>query len=138
MKVGTQPQGLFGCNETEGNASKISPFLDLTCDVTYGHVMAIPRGTQSRVTAIEQVNPENRVHGQHANAEAAPAELVASPLYGVAMLKIAMELKKADARPVDELITGVLTRMRLDEAEFRRFLEANGGLLRAIAQKRYA
>ena len=58
-------------------------------------------------------------------------------LIGVAMLKIAMELKKADARPVDELIHGVLTRMRLDEGEFRRFLEANGGLLRAIAQKRY-
>jgi hypothetical protein len=54
------------------------------------------------------------------------------------MLKIAMELKKADARPVDELITGVLTRMRLDETEFRRFLDANGGLLRAIAQRRYA
>ena len=89
--------------------------------------MAIPRGTQSRVTAIEE-----------AQSTTAPAELVASPLYGVAMLKIAMELKKADARPVDELINGVLTRMRLDEGEFRRFLEANGGLLRAIAQKRYA
>jgi hypothetical protein len=67
-----------------------------------------------------------------------PLEVAASPLYGVAMLKIAMELKKADARPVDELIHGVLTKMRLDEGEFRRFLEANGGLLRAIAQKRYA
>ena len=126
MKVGTQPQGHFACNETEGNASKINPFLDLTCDVTYGHVMAIPRGKQSRVTAIE------------AQSEAVPADLIASPLYGVAMLKIAMELKKADARPVDELIHGVLTKMRLDEGEFRRFLEANGGLLRAIAQKRYA
>lgn len=69
---------------------------------------------------------------------ALPNEVAASPLYGVAMLKIAMELKKADAKPVDELITGVLTRMRLDENEFRRFLEANGGLLRAIAQRRYA
>ena len=87
--------------------------------------MAIPRGKQSRVVALEA-------------AENLPAELVASPLYGVAMLKIAMELKKADARPVDELIEGVLTRMRLDEGEFRRFLESHGGLLRAIAQKRYA
>ena len=67
-----------------------------------------------------------------------PRDVSASPLYGVAMLKIAMELKKADARPVDELIEGVLTRMRLDEGEFRRFLESHGGLLRAIAQKRYA
>ena len=89
--------------------------------------MAIPRGKQSRVVALEASQTENL-----------PAELVSSPLYGVAMLKIAMELKKADARPVDELIEGVLTRMRLDEGEFRRFLESNGGLLRAIAQKRYA
>ena len=89
--------------------------------------MAIPRGKQSRVVALES-----------AHTEVVPAELSASPLYGVAMLKIAMELKKADARPVDELIHGVLTKMRLDEGEFRRVLEANGGLLRAIAQKRYA
>lgn len=88
--------------------------------------MALPRGKQSTVVSLET------------QSEALPDEVAASPLYGVAMLKIAMELKKADARPVDELIHGVLTRMRLDEGEFRRFLEANGGLLRAIAQKRYA
>jgi hypothetical protein len=89
------------------------------------------RGKQSSVVSLESQQ-------QQAVAEAVPSELSASPLYGVAMLKIAMELKKADARPVDELITGVLTRMRLDETEFRRFLDANGGLLRAIAQRRYA
>jgi hypothetical protein len=88
--------------------------------------MPIARGKQSRVVALDA-----------AQTEAVPAELSASPLYGVAMLKIAMELKKADARPVDELIVGVLTRMRLDEKEFRRFLDAHGGLLRAVAQKRY-
>lgn len=88
--------------------------------------MAIPRGKQSRVVALEAQD-----------TQPLPGELVASPLYGVAMLKIAMELKKADAQPLDELIHGVLTRMRLDEGEFRRFLEANGGLLRAIAQRRY-
>ena len=65
-----------------------------------------------------------------------PAALEASPLFGVAMLKIAMELKKADARPLDELVTGVLARMGLPEAEFRAFLESNGGLLRSIATKR--
>ena len=112
-------------NGTCGKASKIKPFVDQSCHVTYGHVMAISRGKQSRVVALEA-------------AQQVESELVASPLYGVAMLKIAMELKKADARPVDELIEGVLTRMRLDEGEFRRFLESNGGLLRAIAQKRYA
>jgi hypothetical protein len=89
------------------------------------------RGKPSSVVYLESQQ-------QPVVAESVPAELSASPLYGVAMLKIAMELKKADARPVDELITGVLTRMRLDETEFRRFLDANGGLLRAIAQRRYA
>ncbi len=91
--------------------------------------MPIPKGKQSRVVALETA--------QSVAAEAVPQEVAASPLYGVAMLKIAMELKKAEARPVDELIEGVLTKMRLDEGEFRRFLESNGGLLRAIAQKRY-
>lgn len=67
-----------------------------------------------------------------------PARVADSPLYGVAMLKIAMELKKADARPLDELVTGVLVKMRLPEEDFRSFLSANGGLLRTIAQrKRY-
>ncbi len=65
-----------------------------------------------------------------------PPEVETSPLYGVAMLKIAMELKKADARPLDELVGGVLAKMGLDEAVFRQFLEANGGLLRSIARKR--
>lgn len=91
--------------------------------------MPITRGKQSQVVALESA--------QSQTSETVPQELSASPLYGVAMLKIAMELKKADARPVDELIKGVLTKMRLDEAEFRRFLDSHGGLLRAVAQKRY-
>ncbi len=87
--------------------------------------MPNPARKPTRVAVLESAQSE------------VPQALSASPLYGVAMLKIAMELKKADARPVDELITGVLTKMRLDEADFRSFLEANGGLLRSIAQKRY-
>lgn len=71
-----------------------------------------------------------------APSHAVPVEVARSPLYGVAMLKIAMELKKADARPVDELITGVLTRMNLPENDFRDFLRLNGGLLRTIASTR--
>lgn len=87
-------------------------------------VTAMPngRGRSAKVVTLEQSD--------------VPAALEASPLFGVAMLKIAMELKKADARPLDELVTGVLARMRLPESEFRAFLEANGGLLRSIATKR--
>ena len=67
-----------------------------------------------------------------------PLEVAASPLYGVAMLKIAMELKRADARPLDEMVKSVLDRMHLPEDAFRQFLASNGGLLRTIAlKKRY-
>ena len=67
-----------------------------------------------------------------------PKEIAASPLYGVAMLKIAMELKKADSRPLEELVSSVLQRMHLPEEDFRQFLASNGGLLRTIAlKKRY-
>lgn len=79
------------------------------------------RGRTAKVVTLEQ---------------SAPAALEASPLFGVAMLKIAMELKKADAQPLDALVNGVLARMNLPETEFRAFLEANGGLLRTIAAKR--
>jgi hypothetical protein len=59
-----------------------------------------------------------------------------SPLYGVAMLKIAMELKKPQPRALDDILTGVLQRMKIPEEQFRDFLAENGGLLRAIAQRR--
>ena len=65
-----------------------------------------------------------------------PHEIAASPLYGVAMLKIAMELKKADALPLEELVSSVLKRMHIPEEDFRQFLASNGGLLRTIALKR--
>ena len=59
-----------------------------------------------------------------------------SPLYGVAMLKIAMELKKPDGKDLDEILSGVLERMRIPEPEFRAFLSRNQGLLRTLARKR--
>jgi hypothetical protein len=64
------------------------------------------------------------------------AEVTASPLYGVAMLKIAMELKKPGAPGLDEILQGVLARMRIPEREFREFLAQNGGLLRIIAGRK--
>lgn len=71
-----------------------------------------------------------------AREDEAPAEVEDSPLYGVAMLKIAMELKKPGAPALDEILSGVLSRMDLSEDAFRAYLERNGGLLKAIAQKR--
>ena len=66
----------------------------------------------------------------------APVEVEASPLYGVAMLKIAMELKKRESADLEEILGGVLRTMSLPEAEFREFLAKNGGLLRAIARRK--
>ncbi len=94
----------------------------------YGHVMSNSRGRTRNVVALQTRREEAQVE--------VPEALSASPLYGVAMLKIAMELKKADARPVEELVAGVLNRMGLSEDQFHAFLEANGGLLRTIASKR--
>lgn len=64
----------------------------------------------------------------------APAadEVAESPLYGVAMLRMALELKRPEAGSFEEVLRGVLARMRLDEAPFRRYLEKNGGLLLAL------
>ena len=76
--------------------------------------MASSRGKSQARKVIElPVAPEG------SEAPEVPAEIAASPLYGVAMLKIAMELKKADARPLEELVSSVLGRMHLPEADFR-------------------
>lgn len=75
---------------------------------------------------------------QAAEAESGDENVEASRLYGVAMLKIAMELKKPEAKDLDDILSGVLERMRIPESEFRAFLFRNGGLLRTLAQrKRY-
>jgi len=87
--------------------------------------------TPGRVVELERTKA--RALSEEAAAEEA---VVQSPMYGVALLKIAMELKKEPAAGLDEILSGVLARMRLDEPDFRKFLERNGGLLRAIAQKK--
>ena len=67
---------------------------------------------------------------------ASESEVETSPLYGVAMLKIAMEMKKAPQAELDQILAGVLARMNLPEESFRAFLARNGGLLKTIASKR--
>lgn len=69
--------------------------------------------------------------------EEAPKEVLDNPLYGVAMLKIAMELKKPNAGALEDILKGVLGRMNLSEDAFRSYLERNGGLLKTIAQKKF-
>ncbi len=79
---------------------------------------------------------EVRALGHAPAIHEASREVADSPLYGVAMLKIAMELKKPGAGGLDEIVSGVLGKMGLSESEFREFLSQNGGLLRAIAERR--
>jgi hypothetical protein len=55
---------------------------------------------------------------------------------GVALLKIALELKKPEAKPLEDLIRMVSAQMGLPASEFHTFLASNSGLLQAIASKR--
>lgn len=77
-----------------------------------------------------------RKDGAVAEQSGRPERVESSPLYGVAMLKIAMELKKTEGRELDEILAGVLERMRIAEPDFRAFLAQNGGLLRTLAARR--
>jgi hypothetical protein len=55
------------------------------------------------------------------------AEQTEEPLYAVALLRIALDLKRTD-RPLDELIRDTATRMRLDEPAFRAYLAQHEAL----------
>jgi hypothetical protein len=64
---------------------------------------------------------------------ALPVEL--DPLYGVALMKTALELKRRKDGSVEEILRGVLARMRLPEAEFFAYLEQHGGLARLLGSR---
>lgn len=54
------------------------------------------------------------------------------PLYGVVLLKTALELKRRKDGSVEEILRGVLARMRIPEHEFRAFLEQRGDLKKLL------
>ncbi|MGO9828662.1 MAG: hypothetical protein ACLPJH_00870 [Myxococcaceae bacterium] len=56
--------------------------------------------------------------------------------HGAAMLRLALELKKPGAPPVDVLVTELSRSMRLHEPSFRRFLAQQGELFTALATGR--
>ncbi len=64
------------------------------------------------------------------------ASTAAHALFGVAMLKIALELKKSATTPFDSIVAGVAQRMNLDLNAFESFLHSNAGLLNLAAQHR--
>ncbi len=59
-----------------------------------------------------------------------------TPLYAAALLKVAMELKRPDARGLDELLAHVLDGLRVDPEEFKAYLSRNFSLLKATARSR--
>jgi hypothetical protein len=65
------------------------------------------------------------------STETAPA-LEPDPLYGVALLKMALELKRRQDGTPEEILRDVLARMRLPEDEFRAWLSQQGGLLAVL------
>ncbi len=59
-------------------------------------------------------------------ARAAEAEGVVDPAFHRAILKIALELKKSNARSYDAIVGATIRSMRLDPTKFRRYLGENG------------
>lgn len=49
-------------------------------------------------------------------------------LWGVALLRIALELKKQRAAPFTEVVSGVLSSMKIREPEFQEYLAREGVL----------
>ncbi|MHB8418151.1 MAG: hypothetical protein ACYDCL_08745 [Myxococcales bacterium] len=59
-----------------------------------------------------------------------------TPVYAAALLKVAMELKRPDARGLDELLAHVLEGLRIDRDEFKAYLARNFSLLTATVKSR--
>ncbi len=57
-------------------------------------------------------------------------------LWGVAMLRIAMELKRPNAAGLEEIVDGVAARMGIDKGELEGYLKHNLGLLKATAKSK--
>ena len=68
-------------------------------------------------------------------AERAAVPDGAEALYGVALLKLALELKKPGAPGLEALVPSVVKRLGLDESAFRAWMDANGGMLRAASRR---
>ncbi|MCY1080795.1 hypothetical protein [Archangium lansingense] len=65
-------------------------------------------------------------------AQAPTLDLEPDPLYGVALLKTALELKRRKDGTPEEILRDVLARMRLPEDEFRAWLSQQGELAKVL------
>ncbi len=70
---------------------------------------------------------------------APPADLPDAALWSIAMLRIALELKRPGAPGLEEIVDGVVARMGFPKAEFEKYLSEHLGLLkRAVDDRGYA
>jgi hypothetical protein len=84
---------------------------------------------RQRSRTITELEP----HPAPATATAgAPPPRQPDPLYGVALLKMALELKRQRESSPEEILRGVLARMRLSEVEFRAWLAQQGELAKVF------
>jgi hypothetical protein len=70
------------------------------------------------------------------DATSAPTPDEVQGLCGVAMLRIAMELKKRSSAPVEEVMRGVLSTMTLDGDTFRKYLAHQSGVVQKLEKMR--
>lgn len=68
----------------------------------------------------------SRVAEEKRQKVAEGAEDGIDPAFHRAILKIALELKKPNARSYDDIVLATIRSMRLDGAAFRRYLGENG------------
>jgi len=64
---------------------------------------------------------------------AAPVET--DGLWPIAMLRIAMELKRPGAAGLEDIIDGVVSKMGIEKARFEKYLADHLGILRDEARK---
>ncbi|SET23047.1 hypothetical protein [Stigmatella erecta] len=87
------------------------------------------RGKQRAKTVVNLEAPRKAAPPQKAPP---PPPGETDPLYGVVLLKVALELKRRKEGSVEEILRGVLARMRIPEAEFQAFLKQQGGRLKEL------
>ncbi len=68
----------------------------------------------------------SRVSAERRQRTAERADDGVDPAFHRAILKIALELKKPNARSYDEIVDAAIRSMRLDAKAFRRYLGENG------------
>ncbi len=91
-----------------------------------------PREMNRRQRAKTVIELEPR-RATATETDGAPAKVMEpDPLYGVALLKTALELKRRKDGTPEEILRGVLARMRLSEDDFRAWLAQQGGLAKVL------